>query len=79
MAVLHDCDVIHRDLKSPNLLLNTPPSGPWRRAANSSEPAPTIRITDFGLSRETLPAAVDFQNQRMTMDLKVRVHQYVAG
>ena len=38
--------IIHRDLKSPNLLLTSPPP------RSSLEPHAEIKITDFGLTRD---------------------------
>ena len=67
MCHLHLHDVVHRDLKSPNILLDTKPKGPWHKTQDCMERAPVVRITDFGLSRE----APTQPSQRMTMNLKV--------
>ena len=70
MYYLHSQDpvVIHRDLKSPNLLLVHQPAGPFTRAGDRTGgpelPAPVCKITDFGLSREK-PDAKEV-NLRMT-------------
>ena len=45
------CQVIHRDLKSPNLLL-AQPLPPAADAAGRRDYEPLLKITDFGLARQ---------------------------
>lgn len=42
MAYLHSCNIIHCDLKTPNVLLATDADAPYGQ---------TAKVTDFGLSR----------------------------
>eukprot|EP01047_Picozoa_sp_COSAG01_P045936 COSAG01_NODE_4271_length_5194_cov_4.338567_2_plen_220_part_00 len=54
----HDQPLIHRDLKSPNLLLATAP-----RALQPGEPV-LVKVTDFGLAKDK---SFDAQNQQTAM------------
>eukprot|EP01047_Picozoa_sp_COSAG01_P045943 COSAG01_NODE_4272_length_5193_cov_7.742638_5_plen_169_part_00 len=49
----HDQPLIHRDLKSPNLLLAQPPPPPAHTPADGEGGEILVKIADFGLSKDS--------------------------
>eukprot|EP01083_Nonionella_stella_P005767 16642_1 len=60
---IHSCDVIHRDLKPENILINSDCS---------------IRITDFGMARGSLPPGIEMQDDEVQLSEYVTTRWYRA-
>ena len=69
MAYLHDCSILHRDIKPPNILVNHQPlvvGAPF-----------VVALSDFGCSREILPLGLQ-QAPEQPMTPKMGTHYYRA-
>ena len=53
LSYIHSLDILHRDIKPPNLLINTPVLTAERPLAPGA-----LKIADFGLARAVVPDAV---------------------